>query len=450
MERRSPVPVEYLKDESGLEGEAEGILFPASLQEMESAYASLHGGEPPTVQGSRTGICGGAVPQGGTVLSCERLARVLGFGFDEARREGFLRVEAGVTLEAVASGLLARSFDTGGWAEADRQALEAYRGAGFELCFPPRPSEQTASIGGMIACNSSGSGAYHYGELREYIEEAVVVLPGRTLGLRRGEPPGPGGLSLEGYCGAEGRPGALYSATLRLVAADAHTWGGLLFFDEAAEVLAYIEALERGIGGALRSFELFHRSVFERVHSVKEGTGLFPDFPAVRPAARFALYVELGGEDEETLMNALEAMLTHLDERYADEAVAAITAGEVAGLRSIWHSALECVGMLPRGPAVDIPMFDVLAPPGRRAELLGRIARDIEAQEVPPLLLGRIGTGHLHARLLAQTTQQAGAAQVLMETWAGLAKTAGCLAMGEFGVGALNRTLAKRLGTNRL
>ena len=88
---------------------------------------------PVTPRGGATGICGGCVPiLGGIVLALERMNRII--EVDTANQMAV--VEAGVTLTDFYS---------------------AVEGAG--LFFPPHPGEESAMIGGLIACNAGGARA---------------------------------------------------------------------------------------------------------------------------------------------------------------------------------------------------------------------------------------------------------------------------------------------------
>lgn len=65
---------EYLRDESRSVGSAQTISFPTCEDEIRSVLRELYPtGTPITVQGSRTGLAGGAVPAGGHVMNLSRV-----------------------------------------------------------------------------------------------------------------------------------------------------------------------------------------------------------------------------------------------------------------------------------------------------------------------------------------------------------------------------------------
>ena len=159
----------YLRDESRSAGEAAWICFPVCEEDVREALSFAREKDLcVTTQGGRTGLAAGCVPHGGLILNLSRMDRVLG---DE--REGgavLLRTQPGVLLTNL------------------RKAVAALQPEYGALFFPPDPTETTASIGGMTACNASGARTYRYGATRKHVEGLRVILAdGRSVTLRRGE-----------------------------------------------------------------------------------------------------------------------------------------------------------------------------------------------------------------------------------------------------------------------
>lgn len=76
---------------------------------------------------------------------------------------------------------------TAGWDQASLEAYEEFQEAP-EQFFPTDPTEASACLGGMAACNASGARSYAYGPMRPHITGLHVVLAdGDLLELRRGE-----------------------------------------------------------------------------------------------------------------------------------------------------------------------------------------------------------------------------------------------------------------------
>src|SRR5207253_9941971 len=66
----------YLVDTSGLRGHAEKLFVPSSETELLEIIADAQRDSiPVTVAGARTGVTGGAIPQGGWIISLEKFRR---------------------------------------------------------------------------------------------------------------------------------------------------------------------------------------------------------------------------------------------------------------------------------------------------------------------------------------------------------------------------------------
>ena len=177
---------EYLRDESKKVGYAESISFPETHAQVQEIMAELYKtGTPVTVQGSRTGLASAAVPFGGHVLNLSRMDKVLGMRQENDRF--FITVQPGVILQKLNKSIAARAFNTEDWDEAAQETYKAFTKTPVQM-FTPDPTESTAAIGGMVACNASGARSYHYGPTRRHINAIRGVLAdGRTIALRRGE-----------------------------------------------------------------------------------------------------------------------------------------------------------------------------------------------------------------------------------------------------------------------
>ena len=109
--------------------------------------------------GDQSSLTGGATPAGGTVLSTEALDQVV------RTCESEIRVQAGVSLKSLQDTL-------------DRQ----------DAFYPPVPTYEGATVGGVVATNAAGAATFKYGSTRNWVRGLTVVLAdGDVLDLRRGE-----------------------------------------------------------------------------------------------------------------------------------------------------------------------------------------------------------------------------------------------------------------------
>ena len=183
----------YLRDESRSSGTADSISFPRDEEEIRSVLQTLRtaaprGGAPApvTVQGARTGLAAGAVPAGGHVMNLARANRYLGLRQDDAGTY-YLRVQPGVILSELRRHLANKTLPVDGWDAESLAALDKLY-AGPEQFFPTDPTEASACLGGMAACNASGARSYRYGPMRGHVSALRVVLAdGDVIAVRRGE-----------------------------------------------------------------------------------------------------------------------------------------------------------------------------------------------------------------------------------------------------------------------
>ena len=146
----------YLSDAAHFPGgHAAAIVVPRERAEIPSIVRDAR---TLLVVGAQSSLTGGATPMGETVLSTERLTRILDVGTDH------ITVEAGVTVAAIQEALAQR----GAW-------------------FPPTPTFTGAFAGGIVATNAAGAATFRYGAVRSWVQALTVVLAdGTELELRRG------------------------------------------------------------------------------------------------------------------------------------------------------------------------------------------------------------------------------------------------------------------------
>ncbi|MFN2377119.1 MAG: FAD-binding oxidoreductase, partial [Candidatus Binatia bacterium] len=136
-------------------GHSEEICYPAS----EADVAALLGeGRPILVVGAQSSLTGGATPRGEMLVSTARLD---GIGDWTAAS---VRCGAGVVLR-------------------DLEAAAAAR----DLYFPPVPTYDGATVGGVVSTDAAGAATFKYGTTRAWVEEVTVVLAGgEVLDVVRG------------------------------------------------------------------------------------------------------------------------------------------------------------------------------------------------------------------------------------------------------------------------
>lgn len=148
----------YLQDESNSSSKnIEGVFVPEGAADL--SFFLKHSKKKFTIFGGGTGIAGGAVCDGGIIVSTEKFGRI-----KVNRAEKTVEAGAGVRLFSL------------------RAELEKYG-----LWYPVDSTEQSATIGGNAAVNAWGTRSYKYGSIRDFtLGLGVVTASGDYFELKRG------------------------------------------------------------------------------------------------------------------------------------------------------------------------------------------------------------------------------------------------------------------------
>ncbi len=431
----SPKTQSFLHDESQMAGFADGIAFPETAEELVSVIrASAESDVQLTVQGARTGLVGGAVPQGGWVINLSKMNAAP--EFKEAEGRTLLHVQAGVTLEQI-------------------EITAASRG----LFFVPNPTELTATIGGMFATGASGMSDLRYGASSQFVHRLRWVTPaGDIWDIRRGEycidesgctlPDGQRlGLCGHARCdlidflfGSEGRLGIAAELDLLLLPLYKECWGVVYFFvdkESAVKFTLGLAAWRQSHTDLLFAAEYYNSDALAMLGaSQRTAQQSLPAFPQ---DALAALYVELRGDDGTTLEEALEEHLALFAEADGDDAHTWAENGSgVHRLRDMRHTLTESLTTALSGDAMKWEL-DFAAPPERFADTLHTCEHELEKHGLSSIIYGHLLQNRLHVALSPQTEEEREAAgQVLSALAARLVQTGGKLA-AEYGIGKIRR-----------
>jgi FAD/FMN-containing dehydrogenase len=415
----SSVPPQYLTDASGFAGFAEQIFVPSSEAEVVSILRTATEQRMPlTIAGAGTGLTGARVPRGGAVLSLEKFRKL-------EIRDGCARVGTAMTLLAI------------------RDA--AVRSRQF---FAPDPTEITASIGGAISTNASGSRSFRYGSTRSHVLALRVAhVDGSVREFRRGEAvdfpiervatprtrkntagyrlePGMDWIDL--YCGSEGTLGIILEAEILLLPIPDDLFAGVIFFHSDEQALKAVDDW-RGVP-ELCMLEYVDRNSLDLLR------GRFAQIPR---AAQAALIIEATEGDPEIW----EARLANAG-AFEDASWFAVTAADRERFRKFRHSLPELVietvvrqGFLKMGTDFAVPVE-------KNREMLA-FYRDRLDQKLPGryVIYGHIGDGHVHVNMLPGSAAEAELASSLLTEFARHAVSLGGTVSAEHGLGKRKATL---------
>ncbi|MFT4035512.1 MAG: FAD-binding oxidoreductase [Patulibacter sp.] len=410
---RAPVAAD-LEDATrwtGLRGQADAVAAPADAGEVAAvvAWCAAHD-VPITVRGGGTGLAGGAVPDGGLVLSLTRLARIRSLDPEWWRCE----VEAGVTT-----------------ATLHRRAAEV------GLRFPPDPgSAESSQIGGNLATNAGGPRAFGHGSMRAWVLGIEAVLaPGELV--RFG---GPLRKDVAGYdltslmIGSEGTLGIITAAWLRLVPPPGAEQVVLGVFASAA-------AAQDGVSGALTSgavpsaLELLDGGALQDSAATLPVAGSAGALAALDDPGRAHLLVaHLEGDLAEATAARGDALAAAWQEAGATW-TAAVEAGAGAALAA-WRASVSGAVAARRGGKLS---EDVAVPTDRLAELLEGSEAIARRRDLEYAAWGHAGDGNMHCSFLLDPSSesQRQAVRAAAEELFALVAVLGGTVTGEHGIGRL-------------
>lgn len=413
----------YLIDASGFTGTAERVLIPETeAQVCDMVREAVAAGVSLTIAGAGTGVTGGRVPQGGWVISMERLNSI--------------EIEKGHAV--CGAGVLLQDLETA--ANGSRQF------------YAPDPTEWGASIGGTIATNASGSRSFQYGDTRRHVRALHVVLAnGELLVLRRGdkppvafpviEPPQttkntagyflrPGMDYMDLFIGSEGTLGIVTQAELHLLPAPAELFTGVVFFGSDDAALRAVDAW-RPVA-ELRMLEYVDEAALALLRS------RFREIPAEAKAALLIEQEVRPHEDaEEAWIERLEASGALLEDSWF-----ATSSADRERFRKFRHAVPEAVNDLVRKHGLTKMGSDFAVPIAKNGEML-RVYRETLEKEFPGqyVIFGHIGDAHLHTNILPANDAEWQRAKKLMVEFARAAVAMGGTVSAEHGLGKRKKDL---------
>jgi glycolate oxidase subunit GlcD len=401
-----PVPAEYLTDATarGLHGSALAVVRPADAAEAARIVAACYRNDIAiTPRGGGSGVAGGAVPDGGVVISLERLNRIRSFDPLVWR----IQVEAGVT--------------TGRLHQVARES---------GLMFPPDPgASEQSQIGGNLATNAGGPHAFRYGVTRRWVTGIeAVIAPGELITVG-----GPVRKDVAGYdllgllVGSEGTLGLITAAWLRLVPAPeaVHVVAGVYPSDAAA-----CNAIERILGSGIEA------AAIELLDAAAMRFGGGGGFPAEMLDGALVLAEADGGTLEAAARR--DALLEALAEGAA--AVQQVDDREAVWR---WRDGLSSRLAAAHGGKLS---EDIVIPLDRLAEMVAAVPRIGERRGLTGLSFGHAGDGNLHSSFLLDLADpaQLAAAQACVQELFDLTLEMGGSISGEHGLGSVKAGYLER------
>lgn len=380
-------------------GRAGALVRPGTAEEVaEVLRVCREAAARVTVQGGRTSLVAGTVPEHDDVLlSTERLTSIGDVDTVERR----IRVGAGVTL-----------------ADVQRAATGAGLVFGVDLA-----ARDSATVGGMASTNAGGLRTVRYGNMGEQVVGLDVVLPDGSIVHRhsqvRRDNTGYDLASL--FVGAEGTLGVITALDLRLHPVPTHRVTAVCGFDDLDDLVA----AGRGFRdmSAIAALEL----IDARASALTaEHLGV-----AAPVEGAWQLLIELAADTDHT--EQLAEALEHA--RLTGEPAVGVDAAAQQRLWQIRESVAEILGVY--GPPlkfdVSLPLSAIASFARQSSELVAEHAAD-----AIPVLFGHIGEGNLHLNVVRCALDGEREAALYAAMMALIAKSGGNVS-SEHGIGTRKR-----------
>jgi D-lactate dehydrogenase (cytochrome) len=470
---------DYLRDESNAYGfGVEKLFFPQTPENVSYVVReAVRSGKSVTISGGRTGICAGAVAEGGWLLSLEKMKRVLGL----SRRSGYfeLTVESGMRISELGARIKSKELGL------DGSIVKRFLGDRHSFFYPPDPTETTAMLGGTVATNASGARTFHYGPTRRWIAGMdIIMASGDMLRIRRGEVrekngylsvkregksqlriPFPGydiprtkhsaglyskrGMDLiDLFVGSEGILGVIVDVTVIIIPEPPSYIGGVAFFSNEDQAVDFVISARSGEPRplALEYFDANSLQLLQETRRRQGPTSEIPAIPEIDGRSMYAVYFECAGEEEDDVFKKIKNWKRLIEKSGGDSAVSwgAVSKRDLLRLKSFRHTLPETVNeIIAQNKARDARIHkigtDMAVPDECLIEMLGFYRDGLARERLRHVIFGHIGNNHLHVNMIPGNYSELERAKELYRTFARKAVTLGGTVSAEHGIGKLKR-----------
>ena len=439
---------DLLQDESNLSGAwCEAAAWPENTDEARDYIENCSKtGIKLTVSGGLTGIAGGALPEGGSVISASALKDI------RLLDNGNIAAGAGVTIEELNSFISANTHGH---------------------FYPPDTTEETASVGGTIATNASGADSFLYGATRNWVEGLKIILPGgKLLDIKRGtnvfdnrecthpllgtihlpplrseQPPKnaagyyvrPDMDLIDLFIGSEGTLGFIVEAELKLAPVPEYVIDLAVFPDNQESFWELYDSLLHAPEPLrIRALEMMDDKCMDFLRSHPGELPLPPE------GALFCLLLRAEADSDEHL----EETLVTLDDMLVssnsnpDTAWGGFEPSERKRIKDFRHALPEAVNHCIAESRRKYPSIHKFGSDGavelsRFKEYFARVTGILEKRALPFLIFGHAGQGHIHANAMPENPRQMLLAGEAMREIAKAAVEMGGTVSAEHGLGKL-------------
>lgn len=305
------------------------------------------------------------------------------------------------------------------------------------LFFPPDPGPG-AMIGGMVGTGCSGTNAYRYGTMRDWVLSLTVVLADGTIIKTRQRPrKSSAGYDLTRmFIGSEGTLGLVTEATLKVTVKPKHESVAVTSFGtirEAAECVSRVV----GEGVPIAAVEILDDVQMRCINESGSTSRTWKEVPT--------LFFKFSGTQSavKESIGLVQKLAKSKGSRSFDFAKDADEAGELWSARK---EALWSVMAKRRDESDHVWTTDVAVPISRLPDIIEETKEDMASSGLLAAMVGHVGDGNFHAILLFNDKERKTAEEVVHRMVKRAVEMEGTVT-GEHGVGLIKRDyLAHEMG----
>jgi D-lactate dehydrogenase (cytochrome) len=409
----------YLSDASNLKGYCDAVYFPQNESDVIEVMKEANEKKTKvTISGNGTGLTGARVPQGGIVISTDKMNRIIEINEDKKTAI----VEPGVIL-------------------ADFQNLVNQK----KLMYPPDPTERNCFIGGTVATNASGEKTFKYGPTRNFVTGLnVISANGELLKLSRGEVYAdnyflklktlsnheynlqlpeytmPATKNVSGYfskpnmdaidlfIGSEGTLGVITKIKLKLVDLPEKILSCVIFFNIEKNALAFIKKA-REISYQTRREKSDNKLDALALEYFDKNTlsFLLKDYPNIPQNSEAAIWFEqeANSENEEKLMDEWMGLISEFG-GHEESAWFAFSESDNKKIQEFRHAISSKINEYISNNNLKKLGTDVAVPDDKFRDLYYYSKGEVEKEMFNYVIYGHFGDSHMHLNMLPKGEQE--------------------------------------------
>ncbi|KAI6865703.1 FAD-binding domain-containing protein [Hortaea werneckii] len=301
--------------------------------------------------------------------------------------------------------------------------------AEHNLFFPPDPGPG-AMIGGMVGTGCSGTNAYRYGTMRDYVLSLTVVLADGTIVKTKQRPrKSSAGYDLtRTFIGSEGTLGLITEATLKIIPLPQNTSVAVCTFPSVREAANCVFRVV-GAGVPIAAIEILDDVQMSCINSVGSTSRTWAEKPT--------LFFKFAGTPSAVKehISLVQSLAKQTGSRTFEFAR---TKEEASELWSARKEALWSVMARKRSPSDHVWTTDVAVPISLLPSIIESTKSDIAASGLMGSIVGHVGDGNFHAIILYNDAEHDVAEGVVHRMVKRAIEMEGT-ATGEHGVGLVKR-----------